>query len=45
MSEMTDLRQVQKRIYQMINFEDGLWDLLLGTIFIFLGVRLVLAKA
>jgi hypothetical protein len=38
MSEMTDLRQVQKRIYQMTNFEDGLWDLLLGTIFIFLAI-------
>ena len=38
MSEMTDLRQVQKRIYQMMNFEDGLWDLLLGTIFMFLAI-------
>jgi hypothetical protein len=38
MSEMTDLRQVQKRMYQMMNFEDGLWDLLLGTIFMFLAI-------
>jgi hypothetical protein len=38
MSEMTDLNQVQKRIYQMMNFEDGLWDLLLGTIFMFLAI-------
>jgi hypothetical protein len=38
MSEMTDLHQIQKRIYQMMNFEDGLWDLLLGTIFIFLAI-------
>ena len=35
---MTDLRQVQKRIYQMMNFEDGLWDLLLGIIFMFLAI-------
>jgi hypothetical protein len=38
MSEITDLRQVQKRIYQMMNFEDGLWDMLLGTIFMFLAI-------
>jgi hypothetical protein len=38
MSEMTDLHQVQKRIFQMMNFEDGLWDLLLGTIFILLAI-------
>ena len=38
MSEMTDLRQVQKRIYQMMSFEDGLFDLLLGTIFILLAI-------
>jgi hypothetical protein len=38
MSEITDLHQVQKRIYQMMNFEDGLWDLLLGTIFMFLAI-------
>lgn len=38
MSETTDLRSVQKRIYQMTNFEDGLWDLLLGLIFLALAV-------
>jgi hypothetical protein len=32
------MRQVQKRIYQLSNFEDGLWDLLLGTIFILLAI-------
>lgn len=38
MSDTTSLRQVQKRIYQMTNFEDGLWDLLLGSIFLALAV-------
>jgi hypothetical protein len=38
MSESTDLRQVQKRIYQMTSFEDGLWDLLLGLIFLALAI-------
>ena len=38
MSETTDLQQVQKGIYQMMNFEDGLWDLLLGTIFLLLAI-------
>ena len=38
MSEATDLRQVQKRIWQMMSFEDGLWDILLGTIFMLLAI-------
>jgi hypothetical protein len=38
MSEMTNLRQVEKRMYQMMSFEDGLWDLLLGTIIMFLAI-------
>jgi hypothetical protein len=38
MSEKTDLQQVQKRINQMMNFEDGLWDLLMGAIFMFLAI-------
>ncbi len=38
MSEITDLRQIQRRIFQLTSFEDGLWDLLLGTIFMFLAI-------
>jgi hypothetical protein len=38
MSETTDLRQVQRRVHQLISFEDGLWDLLLGIIFMFLAI-------
>jgi hypothetical protein len=38
MSETTDLRQVQKRILQLMSFEDGLWDLLMGAIFVFLAI-------
>jgi len=38
MTEITDLRQVQKRIFQLTSFEDGLWDLLLGTMFMFLAI-------
>jgi nucleoside recognition membrane protein YjiH len=38
MSETTDMRQVQKRILQLTSFEDGLWDLLLGAIFVFLAI-------
>jgi hypothetical protein len=38
MSETTDLRQVIKRTYQLASFEDGLWDLLLGTIFMLLAI-------
>jgi hypothetical protein len=38
MSEMGDLLQIQKRTIQLLNFEDGLWDLLLGSMFIFLAL-------
>ncbi|MGD8751151.1 MAG: hypothetical protein PVG14_07000 [Anaerolineales bacterium] len=38
MSEITDFRQVQRRIFQLMSFEDGLWDLLLGTIFMLLAI-------
>jgi len=37
MSEITDFRQVQRRIHQLMSFEDGLWDLLLGVIYIMLA--------
>jgi hypothetical protein len=37
MSESPNLRDVQKRTIQLMNFEDGLWDLLLGTIFMTLA--------
>ena len=38
MSELTDLRQVQRRISQLTAFEDGLFDLFLGIIFLFLSI-------
>jgi hypothetical protein len=38
MSKSTDLRQVQQRTNQLMSFEDGLWDLLLGSIFMFLAI-------
>lgn len=38
MSEMTDLRQIQRRITQLTAFEDGFWDILLGIMFLFLSV-------
>ena len=38
MSKTTDLRQIQRRTNQLMNFEDGLWDLLLGSIFMFLAI-------
>jgi hypothetical protein len=38
MSEMTDFHQIQRRVYQLTSFEDGLWDLLLGTIFMLLAI-------
>ncbi len=38
MSKTTDLRQIQQRTSQLMNFEDGLWDLLLGSIFMFLAI-------
>jgi hypothetical protein len=38
MYEMTDLRQIQRRIAQLTSFEDGFWDLLLGSIFLLLAI-------
>lgn len=38
MTEELNLRQVQRRTYQLMTFEDGLWDLLLGSMFLFLAV-------
>jgi hypothetical protein len=38
MSEITDLSQIQRRVVQLTSFEDGLWDLLLGFIFMLLAV-------
>jgi hypothetical protein len=37
-SEPYDLRQIQQRTFQLMSFEDGLWDLLLGIIFMFLAI-------
>ena len=38
MSETPDLRSVQRRTLRMINYEDGLWDLLLGFVFTLLAI-------
>jgi hypothetical protein len=38
MSEPYNLRKIQQRTFQLMSFEDGLWDLLLGTIFMFLAI-------
>jgi len=38
MSTSPSLPNVQKRILQLVNYEDGLWDLLLGIIFMELAV-------
>ncbi len=38
MSKTTDLRQIQRRTHQLMSFEDGLVDLLLGSIFMFLAI-------
>ncbi|MFA5787704.1 MAG: hypothetical protein WDA71_12115 [Actinomycetota bacterium] len=38
MSESPDLREVQKRTLRLMNCKDGLWDLLLGLIFMALAV-------
>lgn len=37
MSESINLRDVQKRTMQLSEFEDGLWDLLIGSIFMVLA--------
>jgi hypothetical protein len=38
MSQPYNLSQIQRRTYQMISFEDGLYDLLLGITFMFLAI-------
>ncbi len=38
MSQPTDMREIQRRTYRLVQFEDGLWDLMLGTIFLFLAI-------
>jgi hypothetical protein len=38
MFEPYNLRQIQQRTFQLMSFEDGLWDLLLGVIFMFLAI-------
>jgi hypothetical protein len=38
MSESPNLQDVQKRTLRLVNFEDGLWDLLLGGIFLMLAI-------
>jgi len=38
MSKITDFRQIERRTNQLMNFEDGFWDLLLGSIFMFLAI-------
>ncbi|MFN2149631.1 MAG: hypothetical protein ACK2T2_14695 [Anaerolineales bacterium] len=38
MSGQNPFKQVEQRTIQMINFEDGLWDLMLGLIFMALAV-------
>ena len=38
MSESYDLHQIQQRTIQLTSFEDGFWDLLLGTTFMSLAI-------
>jgi hypothetical protein len=38
MSDQINLRDVQKRTIQLINYEDGLWDMLLGSVFLLLSI-------
>jgi hypothetical protein len=38
MSKITDLNQIEQRTNQLMNFEDGFWDLLLGSIFMMLAI-------
>ena len=37
MSESPSLRDAQRRTWQLMNYEDGIWDLLLGLIFMMLA--------
>jgi hypothetical protein len=45
MSEKIDLREVQRRTYRLMTFEDGLWDLLMGSMFMFLAVYPITRQA
>lgn len=38
MSTHYDLRQIQRRTFQLMSFEDGFWDLSLGIIIMFLAI-------
>ena len=38
MSDQVNFKNIEKRTIQMLNFEDGLWDLLLGSIFMALAI-------
>lgn len=38
MSESYDFRQIQRRTFQLASFDDGFWDLLLGSIILFLAI-------
>ncbi len=38
MFDMLSLRETQRRTVQLLSFEDGLWDLLLGTTFMLLAI-------
>jgi hypothetical protein len=38
MSESSSFRDIQRRTIQLMNFEDGLWDIMLGMIFLALSI-------
>lgn len=38
MSEYAELGQIRRRVFQLTTFEDGLWDMLLGLIFMLLAL-------
>jgi hypothetical protein len=38
MSESSSLRAIQQRTMRLMNFEDGLWDIMLGMIFLTLSI-------
>jgi len=43
--EPTEFRQIRQKTVQLINFKDGLWDMLLGSIFMYLAFYSVLREA
>jgi hypothetical protein len=45
MSELPNLQDVQKRTMRLTTFEDGFWDLLLGSIFMFLAIYPITREA